>query len=104
MYLETVKEIREAEQRCEQEKLNARSEAEQRIAGAEKAGKALLEQTREQLHQKSSQLMQDAAAQAQEHRDKVAAETEQLCDALRKTADGHMAQAVGEIVRRVVDR
>ncbi len=54
MYLETVREIREAEQRCEQDKLNARNEAEQRIAGAEKAGKALLEQTREQLHQKAA--------------------------------------------------
>ncbi len=48
--------------------------------------------------------MQDAAAQAEKHRNEVTAETEQLCDALRKTADGHMAQAVGEIVRRVVDR
>ena len=104
MYLETVREIRAAEQRCEQDKLNARNEAEQRIAGAEKAGKALLEQTREQLHQKSGRLMQDAAAQAEKHRNEVTAETEQLCDALRKTADGHMAQAVGEIVRRVVDR
>lgn len=102
MVLETVRDLRETEQRAEDEKSKARELCRQKLAEAEKTGRQFLEQTRDSAKTEAQKLMQKAQEQAQEHINTVTAETAQTCQTLRNTADERMAQAVDAIVKRVV--
>ena len=103
MYLEKVREIREAEDALEKARAEARAEAQALSARAEADGKSLLERTRADARA----ALKDALYQAEQaaERDKAAVKehTATACEALRREAEQHMAEAVAEIVRRVVD-
>lgn len=103
MYLEKVKEIREVEDALEKSKAEARAEAQALSARAEADGKALLERTRADARAALKDALYQAEQTAERDRSAVKEHTAAACEALRREAEQHMAAAVAEIVRRVVD-
>ena len=91
MYMETVNELRAAEEQLAGEKAAVRTEVQHLLEKTRQDGQALLEQT------KQEQRRLDRERQEQTKQDAQAA-----CDALRSSA--RLSEAAAEIVRRVVER
>ena len=90
MYMETVNELRAAEEQFAGEKAAVRTEVQHLLEKTRQDGQALLErqeQTKQEAARRREQTLKDAQA---------------ACDALRSSA--RLSEAAAEIVRRVVER
>ena len=87
MYMETVNELRAAEEQLAGEKAAVRTEVQHLLEKTRQDGQALLEQTKQEATRRREQTLKDAQA---------------ACDALRSSA--RLSEAAAEIVRRVVER
>ena len=91
MYMETVNELRAAEEQLAGEKAAVRTEVQHLLEKTRQDGQALLEQTKQEQRrldrERHEQTLKDAQA---------------ACDALRSSA--RLSEAAAEIVRRVVER
>jgi len=87
MYMETVNELRAAEEQLAGEKAAVRTEVQHLLEKTRQDGQALLEQTKQEAARRREQTLKDAQA---------------ACDALRSSA--RLSEAAAEIVRRVVER
>ena len=87
MYMETVNELRAAEEQLAGEKAAVRTEVQHLLEKTRQDGQALLEQTKQETARRREQTLKDAQA---------------ACDALRSSA--RLSEAAAEIVRRVVER
>ena len=90
MSLEAITEIRAVEERAERVKAEARAQAQKLAADADRDGKALLRQGRDE----------EAAAA---RREAILAQAAADCRTLRDAAHGRMEQAVRAILERVVE-
>ena len=87
MYMETVNELRAAEEQLAGEKAAVRTEVQHLLEKTRQDGQAMLEQTKQEAARRREQTLKDAQA---------------ACDALRSSA--RLSEAAAEIVRRVVER
>lgn len=104
MYLETVKSIQSLEEEMEQAKAQARVQAREALDATEKEGRDLLSETRRAIRAADEAAIASCEAQAARQRDTVLSQAQADCQALRAQAASHMADAVAQIVGRVVGR
>jgi len=103
MYLETIRQISQVEDAMEKAKADARTDAQKRIADAQKAGQALLIRAQQEADSANAILLQQAEREAAEKRSGILRNAQKDCDALKLRADGQMSEAVAAIVRKVVE-
>lgn len=103
MSLEAIEKIRSAEDEADQARAQARVQAQKIRDDAERAGQALLEQSRRTAAEKTAEVMQAAEERGAARRGEILAAAEKECRALNRQADTHMALAVETIVERVVE-
>ena len=103
MSLEAIEKIRSAEDEADQARAQARVQAQKIRDDAERAGQALLEQSRRTAAEKTAAGMQAAEERGAARRGEILAAAEKECRALNRQADTHMALAVETIVERVVE-
>lgn len=104
MYLETIRQISQVEDATEKAKADAKTEAQKRIADAEKAGQALLVRAQQEADAENAVSLRRAEEQAALQRTRTLQSAQADCDALRQSAAVRMPDAVKEIVRKVVER
>ena len=98
MYMETVNELRAAEEQLAGEKAAVRTEVQHLLEKTRQDGQALLEQTKQLDRERQEQTKQEAARR----REQTLKDAQAACDALRSSA--RLSEAAAEIVRRVVER
>ena len=103
MSLEAIEKIRSAEDEADQARAQARVHAQKIRDDAERAGQALMEQSRRTAAEKTAEVMQAAEERGAARRGEILAAAEKECRALNRQADTHMALAVETIVERVVE-
>ena len=103
MSLEAIEKIRGGEDAMDQARAQARAQAQQILADAERAGQEALEQGRQSAAKKTAEAMWAAEERGAQRRAEILAEAEEDCRALEQLAQANMAQAVQAIVERVVD-
>jgi V/A-type H+-transporting ATPase subunit G/H len=96
MSLEAITRIRSVEEGMDQAKADARAQAQKLAAEAEREGRALLQQGREQAE------MEKAEAAAAKRREEILAQADRDCEALKKEAGSRMGKAAQAILGRVV--
>jgi len=103
MSLEAIREIQTVEEAMEASRAQARAQAQQIISDAERHGRALLSQGREEAAKAAAAEMTAAEEKAAKRRGEILAAAEEDCKILSNGADAFMAQAVNMIVERVVE-
>ncbi len=103
MSLEAINKIRDVEGTMDQARAEAKAKAQKLIADAEREGRALLEQGRQDSAAKAAEVMKAAQAKAAQRRTAILEETEKECRTLTAGADANMAKAARMIVGRVVE-
>ena len=104
MYIDAVKDIQKLEEQMEQAKAQARAKAQEAMAAAEKDGRAMLAEVRQEIRQADAEAMEYCETKAAAHRQTVLDAAEADCQALRQRAAAHMDAAVAQIVGKVVGR
>ncbi len=99
MSLEAITRIRSVEEGMDQAKADARAQAQKLAAEAEREGRALLQQGREQA---AAAEMEKAEAAAAKRREEILAQADRDCEALKKEAGSRMGKAAQAILGRVV--
>ena len=102
MSLEAIEKVAQAEKLAKEQRSAAEESARKMIQTAEQEGLALLQQVRTSAAEDGKRLLLQAEKGAAVRATEIAAETETVCDQLRKTAATHMEEAVEFIVGRVV--
>lgn len=102
MSLEAITRIRSVEEDMDQARADARSRAQKLAAEAEREGRALLQQGREQAAKAAAAEMEKAEAAAAKRREEILAQAERDCEALKKEAGSRMGKATQAILGRVV--
>ena len=103
MSLEAITEIRGVEEQAERAKAEARAQAQKILAGAERDGKALLQQGRDDAAAAQAQALREAEEAAAARREAILAQAATDCQKLKDAARGRMDQAVRAILERVVE-
>ena len=98
-----IEKIRGVEDEMDQARGQARAQAQKIRDEADRAGQALLEQSRRTAEEKTTEVMQAAEERGAARRGEILAAAEKECRALNRQADANMALAVEMIVERVVD-
>ena len=102
MSLEAITRIRSVEEGMDQAKADARAQAQKLAAEAEREGRALLQQGREQAAKDAAAEMEKAEAAAAKRREEILAQADRDCEALKKEAGSRMGKAAQAILGRVV--
>ncbi len=100
MSLEAITKIRSVEEDMDQARADAKAQA-QKLA-AEREGRALLRQGKEQAAKAAAAEMKKAEEAAAKRREEILAEAERDCEALKKEAGSRMGKAAQAILGRVV--
>ena len=103
MSLEAITEIRAVEERAERVKAEARAQAQKLAADADRDGKALLRQGRDDAAAAQVQALREAEETAAARREAILARAAADCQRMKDAARGHMDQAVRAILERVVE-
>ena len=103
MSLEAIEKIRGVEDEMDQARGQARAQAQKIRDEADRAGQALLEQSRRTAEEKTTEVMQAAEERGAARGGEILAAAEKECRGLNRQADANMALAVEMIVERVVD-
>ena len=103
MAMEALKKVTEVEQDAQKRRDAAVAEGKLLVAEAQKAGRKLLEEKRQQAEAQVRQMMQEAEEQAAQAARGVMAAAEQECEGLKMAARGRVEQAVALIVEKVVN-
>ena len=99
MYMETVNELRAAEEQLAGEKAAVRTEVQHLLEKTRQDGQAQTKQEQRRLdRERQEQTKQEAARR----REQTLKDAQAACDALRSSA--RLSEAAAEIVRRVVER
>ena len=96
MYMETVNELRAAEEQLAGEKAAVRTEVQHLLE------KTLLEQTKQEQRRLDRERQEQTKQEAARRREQTLKDAQAACDALRSSA--RLSEAAAEIVRRVVER
>lgn len=102
MSLEAITKIRSVEEEMDQARADARSRAQKLAAEAEREGRALLQQGKEQAAKAAEAEMEKAEAAAAKRREEILAQAERDCEALKQEAASRMGKATQAILGRVV--
>lgn len=102
MSLEAITRIRSVEEGMDQAKADARAQAQKLATEAEREGRALLQQGREQAAKAAAAEMEKAEAAAAKRREEILAQADRDCEALKKEAGSRMGKAAQAILGRVV--
>ena len=102
MYMETVNELRAAEEQLAGEKAAVRTEVQHLLEKTRQDGQALLEQTKQEQRRLDRERQEQTKQEAARRREQTLKDAQAACDALRSSARWSEAAAV--IVRRVVER
>jgi len=103
MSVEAIREIQRVEEEMEALRTRSRAQAQKIVSDAEREGKALLVQSKEQAACAAAAAMAAAEERAAKRREEILAAAEEDCNMLAAGADAFMAQAVRVIVERVVE-
>lgn len=103
MSLEAVKQVTQAEEQAKLRRQTAQQEAKKRVADAEKAGQALVEEARKAAAERNAALLAQAEANAGTRASETIREAEGTCDRLRADAQRRLEQAASLIVEKVVN-
>jgi len=103
MSLEAIREIQRVEEAMDASRAEARAQAQKILSDAEREGRALLEQGKEDAAKKAAAEMTAAEGKAAKRREEILAAAGEDCASLSAGADAFMAQAVKMIVERVVE-
>lgn len=103
MSLEAITEIREVEERMERAKAEARAQAQKLVADAERDGKTLLQQGRDEAGKAEAEALRNAEDAAAKRREAILAEAADSCRKLKDAAHGRMDKAAQAILERVVE-
>ena len=103
MSLEAITEIRQVEDRMERAKAEARAQAQKLVADAERDGKALLQQGRDDAGKAEAEALRKAEEAAAKRREAILAEAAKDCQKLKNAAHGRMDKAAQAILERVVE-
>ena len=103
MSFQDIKKVTETEQNTWAKKAEAQAEAKQIVAGAQKAGVALVEEARAKADEQIRELMAQAEELAGQQSKETLAANDAACQAMRRQAQGRLDQAADLIVRRVVN-
>lgn len=101
MYMETVNELRAAEEQLAGEKAAVRTEVQHLLEKTRQEGQALLEQTKQEQRRLDRERQEQTAQEAARRREQTLSEAQAACSELRSRA--HLDKAAAEIVRRVVE-
>lgn len=101
MSLEAIQRVTEAEQAARERRAEAAEEAKRIVAGAERAGRQLVQDRRAAAEQEGRSLLADAEAKAQKKAEQTIAENAAQCEALKRAARARLDKAAGLIVGRV---
>lgn len=104
MSLEAITKIRQVEEGMEQEKSDAKAQAQKLAADAEREGRDLLKAGAEKAKAENAAAMERAQAQAAKRREEILAKAAEDCVALKAAAGKRMDKAVEAILERVVER
>ena len=102
MSLEAIEKVTQVEQESQEHKAAAEAQARQIVAGAEREGLALLQQTRADAVAAGKQLLREAEARAAAKEAEIRQAAQAESDALVKAAEKHLEEAAEFIVGRVV--
>ena len=102
MSFEAIEKIKQAEAGNWERKAAAEAEARETVAGAEREGLALLQQTRAVAAESGKELLRQAEDRAAKRTEEIRRAAEQEAGELRKTAERHLEEAAEFIVGRVV--
>lgn len=102
MSLEAITKIRSVEEDMDQAKADAKARAQKLASEAEREGRALLQQGKEQAAKAAAAEMEKAEAAAAKRREEILAKAEKDCEALKKEAGTRMGKASQAILGRVV--
>ena len=98
MYMETVNELRAAEEQLAGEKAAVRTEVQHLLEKTRQDGQQTKQEQRRLDRERQEQTKQEAARR----REQTLKDAQAACDALRSSA--RLSEAAAEIVRRVVER
>lgn len=104
MSLEALQKVTSAEQSAQTKKAEAAAAAKKLVSDAQRAGEALLEQTRQEAEAGNKALLQQAEQRAEQAAQRLLADAKAQAGAMCKTAEGKLDAAADLIVRRVVNR
>lgn len=102
MSLEAIEKVTQVEQESQERKAAAEAQARQIVAGAEREGLALLQQTRANAVAAGKKLLREAEARAAAKEAEIRQAAQAESDALVKAAEKHLEEAAEFIVGRVV--
>lgn len=102
MYMETVNELRAAEEQLAGKKAAVRTEVQHLLEKTRQDGQALLEQTKQEQRRLDRERQEQTKQEAARRREQTLKDAQAACDALRSSA--RLSEAAAEIVRRVVER
>lgn len=104
MSLEALQKVTSAEQAAQTRKAEAAAAAKKLVSDAQRAGEALLEQTRRDAEAENKALMQQAEERAGQTAEKLLQDAKNQAGAECRSAEGKLDAAADLIVRRVVKR
>ena len=102
MSLEAIEKVTQVERESQERKAAAEAQARQIVAGAEREGLALLQQTRADAVAAGKKLLREAEARAAAKEAEIRQAAQAESDALVKAAEKHLEEAAEFIVGRVV--
>ena len=102
MSLEAITKIRSVEEGMDQARADAKARAQKLAAEAEREGRALLQQGKEQAAKAAAAEMEKAESAAAKRREEILAQADKDCAALKKEAGSRMGKATQAILGRVV--
>ena len=103
MSLEAIREIQRVEEAVESSRVQARAQAQKIVSDAERAGRTLLDQGREEAVKAAAAELTAAEETAAKRREEILSAAGEDCKILSDNADAFMAMAVKMIVERVVE-
>ena len=103
MAIEAIKKVTQIEQDAQKRRDAAAAEGKLLVADAQKAGRKLLEEKRQQAEAQARQMMQQAEAEAAQAAEVILADADKECQALKEAARDRLEQAVELIVEKVVN-
>ena len=101
MSSEAIQKVAEAEQAARERRAGAAEEAKRIVAGAERAGRQLVQDQRARAEQEARSMLAEAEAQAEKKAEQTLADNAAQCEALKQAARRNLDKAAALIVGRV---
>ena len=103
MAIEAIKKVTQIEQDAQKRRDAAVAEGKLQVAEAQKTGRKLLDEKRQQAEAQVKQMMLEAEAKAAQAAEGILADAGKECEALKEAARDRLEQAVELIVEKVVN-